>query len=123
MAQGVELLGRIEGVVGPPGLHELQGILEIDLAALALAIGGMGPTDADALVDLDSAPAERFHDVLLGAGYETLGIGVFDAQDHRAAVLACEEVVIQCRADAADVQRPGGAGCETHPNGSFHRNV
>ena len=35
-------------------------------------------------------------------------------------VPAGEQVVVQCRTDAADVQRPGGAGREAHPNWSFH---
>ena len=120
LAQGVELLGGVEGVVGPPGLHELQGVFEVYFAAFALAVGGMGASDADALVDLDAAPFERFEDVVLGARHEPLRVGVLDAEDHRALVPAGEQVVIQCRADAPDVQGPGGAGCETHPNGSFH---
>ena len=80
----------------------------------------MGATDADALVDLDAAPFERLHDVLLGTRHEALRVGILDAEDHRALVLAGEEVVVECRADASDVQRSGGAGCEAHPNGSFH---
>ena len=94
LAQGVELLGRVEGVVGPAGLDQLEGVLEVDLAPFALAVGGVRAADADALVDLDAAPAERLHDVLFGSGDESLRIGVLDAEDHRAAVFACEEVVI-----------------------------
>ena len=92
--QGVELLGRVEGVVGPPGLHELQGVLEVDFAPLALAVGCVGAAGADTLVDLDAAPFERFDDILLGSRHEPLRVGILDAQDHLAAVTACEEVVV-----------------------------
>ena len=120
VAQGVELLGRVEGVVGPARLDELQSVLEVDLAPLALAVGGVGAADTDAFVDLDAAPAERLQDILLGSGDEALRVGILDAEDHRAPVLPGEEVVVEGRADAANVQRSGGAGCEAHPNGSFH---
>ena len=80
----------------------------------------MGTSDADTFVDLDAAPFERFEDIILGARHETLRIGVLDTEDHRAFVPAGEQVIIQCRADAPDVQGPGGTGCEPHPNGSFH---
>ena len=59
VAQGVELLGRIEGVVGPARLDELRGVFQIDFAPLALAVGGVGAADTDTLVDLDAAPLER----------------------------------------------------------------
>ena len=120
LAQGVELLGRIEGVVGPPRIDELEGILEVDFATLALAVGGVGASDAYTLVDFDAAPLERVEDILLGSRNEALRVGVLDAEEHHAAVTAREEVVVECRADTADVQRAGGAGCEAHPNGSFH---
>ena len=120
LAQRLELLGRVEGVVGPSGIDELEGVLEVDFAALALAVGGVGTAHADALVDFDAAPLERVEDVLLGARDEAVRIGILDAEQHHAAVVAGEEVVVECRADAADVQRAGGAGCEAHPNGSFH---
>ena len=119
-AQGVQLVGRVEGVVGPARLDELQGVFEVDFAPLALAVGGVRPSDAHAFVDLDAAPFERFQNVILRSGDEPLRIGVLDAQDHRSLVPAGEQVVVQCRTDAADVQRPGGAGREAHPNWSFH---
>ncbi len=93
-AQCVQLVGRVEGVVGPPGLHELQGVLEVDFAPLALAVGCVGAAGADTFVDLDAAPLERFHDVVLGSRHEPLRVGILDAQDHLASVTACEEVVV-----------------------------
>ena len=55
------------------------------------------------------------HDVLLGSGNEALRVGILDAEDHRTAVLAGEQIVVKSGADAADVQRARGAGRETHP--------
>ena len=120
LAQCVELLGRIERVVGPSRLDELQGVFEVDFAPFALTVGSMGAADTDAFVDLDAAPLQRFENVLLGSRYETLRVGILDAQDHRSAVLTGEKVVVERRTDAADMQRSRGAGCEAHPNRSFH---
>ena len=119
-AQGVQLFGRVERIVRPPGFDQLQGVFEVDFTPFALAVGGVRPSDAHAFVDLDAAPFERFQNVILRSGDEPLRIGVLDAQDHRSLVPAGEQVVVQCRTDAADVQRPGGAGREAHPNWSFH---
>ncbi len=120
VAQGVELLGRIERVVSPACFDELQGVFQIDFAPLALAVGGVGAADTDALVDFDAAPLERVHDILLGSRHEALRIGVFDAQNHRTFVLAGEKIVVERRADAADVQRARGAGGKTNSYGFLH---
>ncbi len=93
-AQCVQLVGRVEGVVGPAGVDQPAGVFQIYVAALALAVGGVGTSRADTLVDLDAAPFERFDDILLGSRHEPLRVGILDAQDHLAAVTACEEVVV-----------------------------
>ena len=85
-AQGVQLFGGVESVVGPARIDELEGVFEVDFAAFALAVGGVGTSRADAFVDLDSAPFERFEDILFGARHETLRVGVLDAEDHHTAV-------------------------------------
>ena len=80
----------------------------------------MGAADADTLVDLDAAPLERLEDILLGTRHETLRVGIFDTKNHRTAVPTREQVVIKRRTYAADMQRPRRAGCEAHPDRSFH---
>ena len=57
-AQGVQLVGRVEGVVGPARVDELQGVFQVDFAPFALAVGGVGAALPDALVDMDAAPFE-----------------------------------------------------------------
>lgn len=120
LAQGVQLLGSIKSVVGPSGLHELFRVFQVDVAPLALAVRRMGAADADTLVDLDAAPLERLEDILLGTRHETLRVGIFDMKNHRTAVPTREQVVIKRRTYAADMQRPCRAGCEAHPDRSFH---
>lgn len=120
LAQGVQLLGSIKSVVGPSGLHELFRVFQVDVAPLALAVRRMRAADADTLVDLDAAPLERLEDILLGTRHETLRVGIFDTKNHRTAVPTREQVVIKRRTYAADMQRPRRAGCEAHPDRSFH---
>lgn len=89
-AQGVQLFGRVERIVRPSGFDQLQGVFEVDFTPFALAVGGVGAARAYAFVDPDAAPLERFEDILFGARYETLRVGVLDAEDHCAAHLAGE---------------------------------
>ena len=122
-AQGVQLFGGVESVVGPARIDQPEGVFEVDFTAFALAVGGVGTSRADAFVDLDAAPFERFEDILFGARHETLRVGVLDAEDHHTAVLTGEKVVVEGRADAADVERPRGAGCKAHSYGSGHNDM
>ena len=43
-------------------------------------------------------------DVVFCAGDEACGVSVLNAEDKLAAVLAREEIIIECRADSADMQ-------------------
>ena len=79
----------------------------------------MFAAEAHALVELDAEPAERLDDVLFGTRYEAVGVGVLDAEDEVAAVLTCEEIVVQCCTDATDVQRARRTWCEAHPHFSI----
>ena len=112
LAQCVQLLGRVEGVVGPSVADQLLRVGQVDGFALALAVGGVRASDADSFVDLYAAPFQALDDVLLGPWDETLAVGVFDAQQEVATVVAREEVVVQGCAYSAYVQRPCRAGCE-----------
>src|SRR5205814_6938211 len=53
------------------------------------------------------------------ARHETLLIGVLDAQDELSALLTREEVVVEDRAHASDVQLTGGGRRETQPDGQL----
>ena len=108
LALGGQFLGRIEGDVGASGIEKLFDIFLIDLLALVLAVRAVVAAEADALVELDAEPAERLQDIFLGSGHEACRVGVLDAEDELAAVLAGEEIVVQSCADAADMQRSCG---------------
>ena len=76
------------GVGGPHAPYRQSERREIYLKyALQLVEAGWAYY---AFVDPDAAPLERFEDILFGARYETLRVGVLDAEDHCAAHLAGE---------------------------------
>ena len=69
------------------------------LPALALAIWTMltlavGGIQADALVNLDTEPVERFDNILLRPGDEARGVRIFYTEQHIAAVLTGKEIVV-----------------------------
>ena len=104
LALGGQFLGRIEGDVGASGVEELADIFLIDFLALALAVRAVVAAEADAFVELNAEPAERLQDIFLGTGHEACGVGVLDAEDELAAVLAGEEIVVESSADTTDVE-------------------
>ena len=89
--------------------------MQVDILAFALAVWGVRTSDTYTFVDLDSAPFERFENVLFGSRHETLRVGVFDAENEVTASLSCEQVVVECRAYTAYMERSGGTGRETYP--------
>ena len=106
-ADRVQFVGRVESVISVARSDQLQGVFQVDLFALALAVRGVRASLVDAFVDRDAAPFERLHDIALRSRYESVRIGVFDAKDKVAAVLAREKVVVQRRADASHMQGAG----------------
>ena len=73
----------------------------------------MRPAHVGAFVPIKAEPAEAVQDRLQRLGDVALLIGVVDAQDKLAAVLAGEEPVEKGCADAANVEIAGRAGGET----------
>ncbi len=97
-------------------LHALEGWF-VRVGALSLEVGAERAVDLGALVPVEAEPTHRAQDgldVLVG---RPLGIGVVDAQDERAAVMAGERPVVDGGARATDVQVAGGARCESDANG------
>ena len=64
----------------------------------------MVATKAHALVELQSQPAERFYDILLSTRYKTGGVGIFNAENEIAAMLAGKKVIIQSCTHSTYVQ-------------------
>ena len=74
----LQLSRRVERDVGMTGFQELVDIFLIDIAAFALAVRTVVASEADALVEPDTQPSECLNDVILGAGHETLRVGILD---------------------------------------------
>ena len=113
----VALLGA---VLGLPRLDVVAGgVRAVDLPALdelvedlLVAVGARDLRDRVA-VPVEPEPAQRLVDVLDVLGRVALGVGVLDAQEHLAAVVAGLEPVEQRGAGAADVQLAGRGGSES----------
>ena len=106
----------IKGIVSLTLVQKQLGILGIYCLAFALAIRAFVAAESHPFVKVDAEPAEGLDDVFLCTGHKAIGVGVFDAENEFAAVLAGKEVVIECCAHSTDVERAGGRGCETHAN-------
>src|SRR5690606_30663072 len=85
--------------------------------ALALAVGRVRPARLRPLIHGQPRPAEALQDVLLGALDVARPVGVLDAEDERSSLPACEEVVVEGRSQAADVEEAGGARGEADADG------
>jgi hypothetical protein len=114
LAHGLQLGGRVEGVVGVAVVDELLGVLAIPRGALALAVRTGCAARAGAFVVGQAAPVERAHDVVLGLLDEAFAVGVFDAEDELAAAPARQQVIVKRRPQPADVQHASRAGGEAH---------
>ena len=115
-AQGVQLLWRVERLVGQPLVQQgLHGLL-VQGGALALAVRPAIASGLDAFIGRQATPREGLFDVGLGALHKPTLVGVFDAKDEGAAVGAGKQPVVQGRPDTAHVERPGGAGGKANSN-------
>jgi hypothetical protein len=111
----LELLGGAETAVRGPLREQLLAALTVAGQALALQEWPLVPDGAD--------PGERGLDLSRHRLVGALAVGVFDAQHEGAAPVLPQQVVVDGGAGAADVQEPGGRGCEAHPHGSVDRNA
>ncbi len=107
-AHGGEPLLRAEAEVRGARVDQILSGLLIEWQPLRLNIRRVWSALARALVPRDAHPVQAVVDRVDRALYQAILVGVLDAEDERALVLAREEVVVEGRADAADVQRPGG---------------
>ena len=81
-------------------------MLAIDVAAFALLVWAVRASFTYAFVYFNTEPCECLVDIIFGSGHETLGVGVFNTENHLAAMLAREKVVIKGCADTSDMERP-----------------
>jgi hypothetical protein len=79
--------------------------------------GGAGGLEHRRLVGREAEPGEALQDDVHGLLGAALAVGVLDAQEEGAAMVAGEEVVEQGGAGAADMEQAGGAGGEAGSDG------
>lgn len=70
-----------------------------------------------AFIPIEAEPLEAVDDALDEFGLVALGVGILDAKDHGAALLAGVEPVEESGAGAADVEIAGGGWCEANADG------
>lgn len=102
-ASCVEFFGRIEGNVRFSFSEELIYVFLVDFSAFALTVGAFVSSETYAFIEVDAEPFERFDDVVFSTRYKTRRVGVFDAENKVATVLASEEIVVERGANAANV--------------------
>ena len=113
----VQLLGGVEGVVGPARLNQLLGVLAVDAAPLALAIWCVRMALArrfyhlavliHSLVGDDAAPVQGFDNVLFRSRHEAMGVGILDTDDEVTSVLLGIKVIVKCGAHPSHMKRSG----------------
>src|SRR5271165_6159620 len=91
-------------------------MLTVKIETVALAIRRIRPPDVRALLPINAEPLQVLEQLSLIARLAALDIGVFDAQDHDATLLPCEQPVEERGAGVADVQLPRGRRSETNAN-------
>ena len=108
--QGVFLLLRDQ----PVTYGEVDGKAE----SLAAALHNLGIEAGDRIV-VDSEPGERLQNDLLGLARRALAVGVLEAQQEAALVMARKSPIEQRSAGPADVERAARARCvacyDRHP--------
>ena len=111
-ALGLELLRRAEARVEVAGPEQSLDVLVVDGVALRLPVRPVRARRAGTLVPVQAHLLHRvddLHDRLIRAPAD---VGVLDAEDERALMLPGEDVVVEARAGAAQVQIAGGRGSE-----------
>ena len=119
IALGLQLLRGVESNVSLTGCQEFLYIFLIDITTLTLAIGTILATKTHALVELDTQPLERFDDIFLSTGHETVRVGILNTKYEVTPVLTGKQIIIQCSTYTSYVQSTRRTGCKTHSNSSF----
>src|SRR5947209_9601982 len=101
---GLKLLRRTETVVSLALANQLLRPLCVKLCSLRLPIRTVRPTLLRPLIKLNSKPRQIFQQLRFESRFAAGDVGVFDAQDVGAPMLAGEEVVEEGGAGVADVE-------------------
>ena len=103
--------GAGAGVDGS-GVAQFAPGVEVELAALALAVGAEGAADVGAFVPADAQPAKVFEHGVGEVGLGALGVEVLVAKSEYSFAFECALVGRPEGRRVADVEQPGGGGGE-----------
>jgi len=95
------------------------GVLLVKLYPLRLEVRATGAAHFGAFVPLEAQPAQAFHYVFQRTGHIAGAVGVLDAEDKRASVVASEEPVEESRSGTAYVEVSSWARGEANSYGHF----
>ena len=107
-----DVIGGGVGVIGVAAVEQLP-------ERFGMARGAVGLEDRT-LVEVQVEPAEGVEDLLHVLRRRSLPVGIFDAQDERAALAAREQPVVERGPGAADVQRAGWGRSKANSDGHGH---
>src|SRR6516162_3769425 len=116
LALALQFFLRAEAEIGFALGQQPLGMFTIEIEPVTLAIRHIRPTHIRSFVPTDAKPPEVIEQLRFVSRFASLQIGVFNAQDHRAAGLACKEPVVKRRAGIANVELASGGGCKTNAN-------
>jgi hypothetical protein len=114
-------LGRAEAIVCLAGLHQLLGVLTINIQPLRLYIRTTSSLPGRAFVVVDAGPVECRYEVLDRSFDFSRLIRIFYPKDERPVLSFGKQVVVKGCAEAADVKVPCRTGSESDSNWLFHR--
>src|SRR5579872_3295123 len=86
----------------------------VELHAVALPVGSVGAADIRTLVPIQPEPFQIGDELGLMPLFAAFDVGIFDAQDVRAALLPGNEPVIERGTGVTDVQLAGWRRREAH---------
>ena len=112
LMQVVQAFLGAEAVVGFARFDQLLGILFEHAHALALDIGADGAADIRAFVPSQAGGAQRVVNNIGCALHQAALIGILNAQDKGAAVMAGLKISIQCGAQVAHMHIARGGRCK-----------
>jgi hypothetical protein len=94
---GIELFGRVEGIVGMTRIHELLRIFFIHAQGFpfALPVRAKGAGLFRAFIRFQPAPFQAVHDIFLCACHVTALVGIFDPEDECAAMTTGKKIIIK----------------------------
>ena len=103
LAAGAQLLLGAEAVIRLAGLHELLGVGQIHVLALALYVRTIVAADVGTFVPLHADAFQRAVDHVDRAGHVAALIGILDAEDELSAVRSGVQVRVQRAAEVSEV--------------------